>query len=120
MPDALVYATSAVALVVAAFAGWHTLKSYRFSNPLFYAIALVEALLLVALVWGIVAAASTDRDIETGLYLSYLVTTVLIPPAAVLWGVGDKTRWGTGVVAVALFTVSIMLIRTHQIWVGHG
>jgi hypothetical protein len=120
MPDALVYVTSATALVVAAFAGWHTARSYRFSNPLFYAIALVEVLLLVALAWGIVGVGSTDRDIEKALFLSYLVTTVLIPPAAVLWGVGDKTRWGTGVVAVALFTVSVMLIRTQQIWAGNG
>lgn len=120
MPDALVYVTSAAALAVAVFAGWHTAKSYRFSNPLFYAIAAVEVLLVVGLVWGIVAASTTDRDVETGLYLSYLVTTALLPPAAVLWGIGDKTRWGTGVVAVALFTVSIMLIRTHQIWEGHG
>ncbi|MCD9152860.1 hypothetical protein [Aeromicrobium duanguangcaii] len=120
MPDALVYVTSATAFVASLFAAWHTVKSYRFSNPLFYAIALVEVLLLVALIWGIVAVAGTDRDIEKTLYLSYLVTTVLIPPAAVLWGVGDKTRWGTGVVGVALFTVSVMLIRTHQIWEGRG
>lgn len=120
MPDALVYTTSLVALVAAVFAGWHTAKSYRFSNPLFYAIALVEVLLLVALVWGIVAVITTDRDIETALYLSYLITTVLIPPLAVFWAVGDSSRWGTGVIAVALITVSVMLIRTHQIWVGHG
>lgn len=120
MPDALVYGTSLVALAIALFAGWHTAKSYRFSNPLLYAIAVVEVLLLICVVWGIVAVAATDRDTEKALYVSYLVTTALIPPLAVLWGVGDKTRWGTGVVAVALFTVSIMMIRTHQIWVGHG
>lgn len=120
MPDALVWATSAAALAAAVFAAWHTAKSYRFSNPLFYAIGVVEVLLLVALAWGIAGAATTERDVEKVLFLSYLTTTVLIPPAAVLWGVGDKTRWGTGVVAVAMFTVAVMLVRTHQIWVGHG
>lgn len=120
MPDALVYVTSAAALAAAVFAGWHTARSYRFSNPLFYAVAVVEVLLLACLVWGIVAVIGTDRDVEKALYVSYLATTVLIPPASVLWGIGDKTRWGTGVVAVAMFTVSVMLIRTHQIWVGHG
>lgn len=120
MPDALVYATSAAALAAAVFAAWHTLRSYRFSNPLLYAITAVEVLLVVSLVWGIVAVSGTDRDVEKALFLSYLLTTVLIPPAAVLWGVGDKSRWGTGVVAVGLFTVSVMLIRTHQIWLGHG
>ncbi|MFS0885363.1 hypothetical protein [Aeromicrobium sp. 179-A 4D2 NHS] len=52
MPDALVYATSLAALAAAVFAAWHTVRSYRFSNPLFYAIAAVEVLLLVALVSG--------------------------------------------------------------------
>lgn len=120
MPDVLVYVTSAAALAAAVFAAWHTAKSYRFSNPLFYALAVVEVLLVIALVWGIAAVVDTDRDVEKGLFLSYLLTTVLIPPAALLWGVGDKSRWGTGVVAVGLFTVSVMLIRTHQIWLGHG
>lgn len=120
MPDALVYLTAVAALAVAVFAAWHTARSYRFSNPLLYAIGGVQILLLVALVWGVVAVWDAGPDVERGLYVSYLVTTVLIPPAAVLWGIGDRSRWGTGVVAVALFTVSVMLIRTHQIWEGHG
>ncbi len=120
MPDALVYLTSLAALAASVFAAWHTAKGYRFSNPLLYGIGVVQLLLVIALVWGIVAVTTTSRDVESGLYLSYLVTTVLIPPAAVLWGIGDTSRWGTGVVAVALFTVAVMLIRTHQIWEGHG
>src|SRR5690606_29520315 len=82
MPDALVYPTSAAALAAAVFAAWHALRSYRFSNPLFYAITAVEVLLVVSLVWGIVAVSGTDRDVEKALFLSYLLTTVLIPPAA--------------------------------------
>ena len=120
MSDVFVYVISVLALAVGVFAGWHTVKSYQFSNPLFYALALLEVLLLVALVWGIVAASSAPAEVQRGLYLSYLVTTVLIPPLAVYWGIGDKSRWGTGVVAVAMFTVSILMIRTHQIWLGHG
>ncbi|HPU13888.1 MAG TPA: hypothetical protein PLQ19_08860 [Aeromicrobium sp.] len=120
MSDVFVYVISVLALVVGIFASWHTVKSYQFSNPLFYAIALLEVLLVVALVWGIIAVGSAPTDVQRGLYLSYLVTTVLIPPLAVFWGIGDKSRWGTGVVAVAMFTVSILMIRTHQIWLGHG
>lgn len=118
MPDALVYLTCLSAFAGSLFAAWHTVRSYRFSNPLFWTVAIVEVLVLVALVWGIVAATTTDRDLSAGLYISYLATCALLPPAAVLWGVGDKTRWGTGVVAVALFTVSVMIVRTHQIWEG--
>lgn len=120
MPDALVYLTFFSALASSVFAAWHTARGYRFSNPLFYAVAVVEVLLVVALVWGIVAVTRSTRDVSVGLYLSYLVTCVLIPPAAVLWGVGDRTRWGTGVLAVGLFTVAVMMVRTHQIWGGLG
>lgn len=120
MSSLFVYAVAAAALGAAGFAAWHTARGYRFSNPLLYVIALVEIALVVVLVTGIVAVIRTDRDVQTGLFLSYLVTVVLIPPAAVLWGITDKTRWGTGVVAVAMFTASVMLIRTHQIWIGQG
>ncbi len=119
MPDFFVYVISALALAVAAFAGWHSVKSYQFSNPLFYCLALVQLLLLVALGWGIMAVVQDDTGVAAGLYLSYLVTTVLIPPLAVFWGIGDKSRWGTAVVAVAMFTVAILMIRTHQIWVAN-
>jgi len=120
MPDLLVILTCVAAIAAALFAAWHSARSYRFSNPLFYAIAAVEVLLLIAVVWGVTAALTTDRQIETALYVSYLVTTLLIPPLAVLWGVGDRTRWGTGVVTVALFTVAVLMIRTQQIWQAHG
>lgn len=106
------------ALAVAGHAGWHTLRDRPFSNPLFYAISVLELALLVLLVGSSVALAGTDRDVDGVLFISYLVTVVVIPPAAVLWGIAEKSRWGTGVVAIALLTVAALVGRLHGIWEG--
>lgn len=118
MNDPVAYAIAALALGVAGFAAWHTWRNEPVGNPLFYAVAVVELVLIAALVGGIVALNGTDRDVDGGLFISYLVTVVVIPPAAVLWGIAEKTRWGTGVVVVAMLTVAVLIIRILGIWQG--
>jgi hypothetical protein len=36
----------------------------------------------------------------------------------VLWGIAEKSRWGTGVVVVAMLTVAVLCVRVLQIWKG--
>jgi hypothetical protein len=72
---------------------------------MFYAIAAVEIGTIVLLIVGIIGLNRTTREIEGALLISYLVTLVLVPPVAVLWGVAEKSRWGTGVVLIGMWTV---------------
>jgi hypothetical protein len=116
--DLVAYVVAIAAVLVAAFAGWHMLRELPFSNPLFYAIAALEILLVALLVGGSIALGSTSRDVDGVLFVSYLVTLVVIPPAAVLWGIAEKSRWGTGVVVVAMLTVSVLCVRLLGIWKG--
>lgn len=118
MTDTIAYAIAALAVAVAAFAAWHTARHQTFSNPLFYAMAVLEVALIGVLVGGSIALAQTSRDVDGVLFVSYLVTMALIPPAALLWGIADKSRWGTGVVTVALLTVAVLCARVLQIWKG--
>lgn len=118
MNEPVAWVVGLAALAVAAYAGWHTVRDRPFSNPLFYAIAVLELMLLVLLVGASVALAGTGRDVDGGLFVSYLVTVVVIPPAAVLWGIAEKSRWGTGVVVIALVTVAALTGRLHGIWEG--
>jgi hypothetical protein len=119
--DTVAYAVAYLATAVAAFAAWHTVRSAPFSNPLFYAMAVLELALLALLVGGVAALVRTTQDVDGVLFVSYLVTLVLIPPAAVLWGIAEKSRWGTGVVAIALLTVAVLCVRSAQIWeVAHA
>jgi H+/gluconate symporter-like permease len=116
--DTIAYGIALLATLVAVFAAWHTVRDAPFGNPLFYAVAALEVVLVVAMVGGFVALGRTDRDVSGGLYVSYWLTVAVIPPAAVLWGIAEKSRWGTGVVVVALLTVAALMLRLLGIWKG--
>lgn len=109
-----------IAIGAALFALWHVIRGYQFSNPLFFSIAAVELALVLG---GVVALVGSVRGFGEGdpiLFWSYFVTTLFIAPLAVVWAVGDKTRWGTGVVVIAMITIAVLVVRLEQIWQGHG
>jgi hypothetical protein len=116
MTELVAYVIIALSLGVGVFAGWHVIKGYRFSNPLFWALGLVEVALIAALIGGSIALAHSSGDVQGVLFISYLVTALVVPPVAVIWGVTDQTKWGTGVVVIAMVTVSALLLRIQQIW----
>lgn len=118
MTQPIAIALALLTLAVGVVAAWHTWRREPFGNPLFYALSVVEIALIAALVGGCIALARTDRDVEGVLLVSYLVTLVIIPPAAVIWGIAEKSRWGNGVVAVAMVTVAALVLRVHGIWEG--
>jgi len=81
------------------------------------ALALVEMLLIVQVVVAIVAP--TVGNPPTGSLLEfwvYLVSAVLLPPAAALWALLDRGRWATVVCGVAALAVAVMVYRMLQIW----
>lgn len=119
MTAPIAYGIGLLAMVVAVWAGWLTARDLPVDNALFYAVSVVEVLLVVQLVGGCIALAVTSRPVEGGTFVGYLLTAVLVPPAAVLWGVAEKSRWGTGVLAVGMFTVAVLSLRLLDIWVGH-
>nr|MCW2728530.1 hypothetical protein [Aeromicrobium sp.] len=118
MTDPVAYGIAVLAVLVAGFAGWHVVKRREFGNPLFYAVSVLEVVLIVMLVGGSVALSQTSREVDGVLFISYLLTMVIIPPAAVVWGIAEKSRWGTGVVVVAMLTVAALSIRLLGIWEG--
>lgn len=118
MTDPVAYTIAGIAVLVAAFAAWHTLRRLPFSNPLFYAVGVLEIALIALLIGGTIALAGTSRNVDGVLFVSYLVTIVVIPPAAVLWGIAEKSRWGTGVVVIAMLTVAVLCVRILGIWQG--
>jgi hypothetical protein len=86
------------------------------TDSLFWALSVVEVALLAQSIAGFVALAVTARRVDGVTFGAYLVTIILVLPAATLWGISDKTRWGTGVLAVGCFTVIVLLARLVQIW----
>jgi hypothetical protein len=80
--------------------------------------ALLEVLLVGFLIGGIVQMAGSDRVFARAEFVGYLVSCVAIPPAAAVWGWGEKSRSGTAVLAVAFLIMPIMVIRVQQVWAG--
>lgn len=118
MTAAVAYGVGAASLLVAAWAGWMTVRDRLVDNPLFYAVSVVEVALVAQLVGGCVALARTDREVDGVTFVAYLLTSAVVPPAAVLWGIAEKSRWGVGVVAVGMLTVAALSLRLLDIWVG--
>ncbi len=83
--------------------------------------ALVELLLIAQVVISIVAPFT--GNIASGSVLEfwvYLVSAVLIPPAAVLWALVDRGKWSTAILGVACLAVAVMVYRMGQIWFVQG
>ena len=81
------------------------------------AIVVVEVLLIVQLVISLVSSLFGNYPTGSGLeFWVYLITAILIPPLAILWGLLERNRWSTVVLGVASLAVAVMVYRMYQIW----
>lgn len=81
------------------------------------ATALVELLLVVQVVIALVAPVTGNTP--TGSLLEfwiYLVSAVLLPPAAAFWALVDRSKWSTVILGVASLAVAVMVYRMGAIW----
>ncbi len=81
------------------------------------ALVVVEVLLIAQLVIAIIAPGLGNHP--TGSvpeFYVYLISALIIPPAAIFWGLIERTRWSTVVLGVAAFAVAVMVFRMEQIW----
>ena len=111
------YVQVGVAVVAGLFCLALGLAGRRPSDYTLGATALVELLLVAQVVIALVAPATGNLPTGSGLeFWVYLVSAVLIPPAAVLWALVDRNRWSTAVLGVACLAVAVMVYRMGQIW----
>lgn len=81
----------------------------------------VEAGLIIQLVWSIVLVSSGQAAAgDTLEYFGYIITALLVPPAAVVWAIYERTKWSTLVIGLSSLTVTIMVVRMWQIWSGNA
>jgi hypothetical protein len=79
--------------------------------------ALVEVLLLAQLVVAVIAPAFGDRPTGNPVeFFAYQLSALVIPPAAIVWALMERTRWAVVVVGVACLAVAVMLVRMQIIW----
>lgn len=117
MIEWLVWVQVAVALLVGLACVALALAGKAPNDFAVFSLGLVELLLLVqvvvAIVSPIVGNSPTGDLLE---FWIYLVTAVLIPPAATLWALVARSRWSTAILAAAAFAIAIMVWRMAQIW----
>lgn len=81
------------------------------------ALALIEVLLVAQLIVAVTAPAfgntATGNVLE---FYVYLISAVLIPPAAVFWALLERGKWSTVTLGVAALAVAVMVYRMQQIW----
>ena len=82
--------------------------------------AVLEALLIGFLIGGIAQMIASHRQFARAEFVIYLLASVAIPPAAVAWGWGERSRAGTAVLAVGFLIMPVMVIRVQQVWAGPG
>jgi len=114
--DVLAWVLAAAALVLAVWAVVGSARNARPSGPQLGALAVLEVALLVQAVVGAIALVGTDRPVNTVTFAGYLIASVLLLPAGMLWGIADRSRWGNGVIAIACFAVTIVVVRMLQVW----
>lgn len=115
------YAMTAVAVLAGLLCLVLGLAGRRPSDLTLAAAALVELLLIVQLVVSAIAPAVGNLPTGDGLeFWVYLVSALLIPPAAVIWALVERDRWSTVVLGVACLAIAVMVYRMGQIWFVQG
>ena len=81
------------------------------------AVLLVELLLIGQLVVSIAAPAVGNHAAGSLLeFYTYLISAILLLPAAGFWAFVERTKWSTVILGVAALAAAIMLYRMHSIW----
>lgn len=80
-------------------------------------VALVFVLLIVQVIIAIIAPLTGNPASGSLLeYWTYLVSAVILPPAAVGWALIERSRWSTVVLGIAALAVAVMVWRMQVIW----
>lgn len=119
MVDGLSLALQITCLVAAVLLG---VEGARGKAPLWWhlgVVAAVELLLVVQAVVAIVLLVQGGQIMgSAGVFLAYLVGTLLALPLTLLWGLGEPSKWTLVALAVACLVVAVLVVRLDQIWLG--
>lgn len=116
MIDLVAYVVIAAALAYAAWCLYALVRNQVPREPHVIGAGVVELLLLVQLVVVIVMLVVDGAPDELGVFIAYLVVSLLVVPLGLLWALAEKSRWGTGVLFVATLAVPVIVVRLQQIW----
>jgi hypothetical protein len=103
-------------LALAAYALLMTALNRRMDIGLLAALGVLEILLLVLVGLIVAKLAGGGRPASLPTLIGYLIAMPLVPVAAAFWGLLERSRWGSAVVAVAGLVAAVLMVRLHEIW----
>lgn len=107
----------AVAVVVGLVAVIAGLAGRRPGDVTVGGMALVLLLLIAQVVAAVIAPFAGNPPLGSALeFWVYLVSAVLLPPAAVFWALIERSRWSTVIMGIAALAVAVMVWRMQVIW----
>ncbi|GAB2946855.1 hypothetical protein GCM10023080_001760 [Streptomyces pseudoechinosporeus] len=119
MLDALTWATTVAALVLAAWCGWAAYRDQPTKDWHFIGMAVVSLLALAQMVVGIVQLARGEKPEQgTTIFVAYLVGAFACIPAAGFMSLAERTRWGSVTVAAGGVVLAVLQVRLYDIWGG--
>ncbi len=118
MTGLLYFLVIVVGLLLAAMVAVVVLRDWPISRPILLLAGVVETVLVVQGGIGVVLLAETDRAVAGALFLGYLLTSMLVLPAAVAWSQLERSRWASAVLMLGALVVVVLEVRLHQIWWG--
>lgn len=120
MIDVVAYVVIAAALAYAAWCLYAVVRNQSPREPHVIGAGVVEVLLLVQLVVVLVMLAVHGAPDQLGVFIAYLVVSLVVLPVGLFWALAEKSRWGTGVLMVAVLSVPVVVVRLQQLWEGAG
>lgn len=115
---AFAVALGVLAIALGVWSAVAAIRGVRPSGPQLLLAAVLELALVVQAVVAVVLGATRGTPGDGVLFAGYMLTTVVVLPAGVFWGIADRSRWGNGVLAVAAFTTAVLVLRLEQVWEG--
>jgi hypothetical protein len=79
-------------------------------------LAILEGGLLVQAALALSDIGAGQRPGEFVTFIGYLITSVLMLPAAVGLAVMERTRWGAVIAGTAAVVVAVLTVRMQQVW----
>ncbi|WP_055406809.1 hypothetical protein [Frankia sp. ACN1ag] len=120
MIDGLAAASIACALMAGVACLLQTWRDRAVGVGLLAAAGVVEAVLLAQVIAAIVVVARGSHADQPVNFVLYLIASVVALPVGVWWSLGDRSRWGSGVLGIACLAVAIIVVRLGQVWESTG
>ncbi len=103
-------------IALAGYALLMTALNRRMNVPLLAAVGVLEILLLVEVGLIVAKLAGGGRPASLPTLIGYLIAMPLVPVAAAVWGLMERSRWGPAVIIAAGLVAAVLMVRLHQIW----